>query len=68
MVEAVNEDGLAVGELDDGNYTGAVWQGTKFLAKLPLPTGAFDGGADAVGASGVLSGFAGTKAVRWACR
>ncbi|CCH30160.1 hypothetical protein ABZ816_38235 [Actinosynnema sp. NPDC047251] len=67
VIDAVNEDGLAVGYLPDGNYTGAVWQGTKFLTALPLPTGAFNGQAGAVGEGGALGGFAGGKAVRWTC-
>jgi hypothetical protein len=68
VVEAVNEDGLAVGYLDDGNYTAAVWQGTRLVARLPLPTGISSGSAEAVGDGGVIAGIAGTKAVRWFCR
>ncbi len=67
VVEEVNEDGLAIGYLDDGNYTYAVWQGTKFVAELPMAPGAFEATASAVGANGVIAGFSGTKPVVWAC-
>lgn len=66
VIESVNEDGLAVGHLDDGNRTPAVWQGTKFLSTLPLD--AASGRGDVVGEGGVIAGYAGTKVVRWLCR
>lgn len=68
VIEWVNQEGLAVGYLDDGDYTPAVWQGTKFLTTLPLPADAYMGAADVVGESGVVAGTAGTKVVRWTCR
>ncbi|GAA2805939.1 hypothetical protein [Crossiella cryophila] len=67
-VEAVNTDGLAAGVLDDGNYTAAVWQGTRFLAKLPLLPGSYESRLGAVGAGGVVAGTSGPQPVRWACR
>ncbi|HEX8864867.1 MAG TPA: hypothetical protein VF821_04350, partial [Lentzea sp.] len=67
IVESVNQDGLAVGYLSDGNYTAAVWQGTKFVTALPLPEFAWTATADVVGESGVVAGSAGTKMARWTC-
>ena len=68
VVESVNQDGLAAGYLDDGDYTPAVWQGTKFVGALPLPADAYSGAADVVGEGGVVAGSAGTKVARWTCR
>ncbi|MFD5829942.1 hypothetical protein [Lentzea sp. NPDC060358] len=68
VVEEVNEDGLAIGYLDDGDYTYAVWQGTEFLAELPKAPFATEATASAVGANGVIAGFSGTKPVVWTCR
>ncbi|WP_394618636.1 hypothetical protein JNUCC0626_05915 [Lentzea sp. JNUCC 0626] len=68
VLEEVNEDGIAVGYLDDGNYTYAVWRGATFDSLLPSSPGASDARADVVGASGVIGGFSGTKPVVWTCR
>lgn len=67
-VETVNADGLAVGYLDDGNYTPAVWQGTTFVAQLPLSSNTYGSSADAVSGTGVVAGFNVQKPARWFCR
>ncbi|USX53659.1 hypothetical protein [Lentzea sp. HUAS12] len=67
VIEEVNEDGLAIGYLDDGRYTYAVWQGTRFVATLPMAAGASEATASAVGANGVIAGYSGTKPVVWTC-
>lgn len=68
VVEAVNEDGLAIGYLAEAGYTAVAWQGTKFVTELPLPMSEFSGSAAAVSDNGVIAGFAGRKPVRWTCR
>ncbi|MCP2197153.1 hypothetical protein [Lentzea flava] len=67
-VEAVNDDGLAIGYLDDGNYTPVVWQGTTLVAKLPVSSAGYGSSAEAVGATGVIAGIDVTKPARWTCR
>ncbi|GAA3662068.1 hypothetical protein GCM10022267_55370 [Lentzea roselyniae] len=67
-VEAVNDSGLAVGYLDDGNYTPVLWQGTEFVTRLPLSAGTYGSAGDAVSDSGFAAGVDATLPARWACR